>query len=394
MYIPGVVTQRTKYEHMKILVINSGSSSIKYQLISLPKKEVLCKGLVERIGEPKGRIYFKSQDYEFKRTFEIPDHQVGLEQIATLLLDDEKGILKAANEIKAVGHRVVHGGSVFTKTTLITEKVKEVIKSLFCLAPLHNPLNLMGIEVAEKVFPTAKQVAVFDTAFHQTIPEVAHRYAIPNKLYDEEHIRVYGFHGTSHQYISKRVIGVLGEKKSKIISVHLGNGSSITAIKNGKSIDTSLGFGTMNGLIMGSRSGDIDQSVILFLEQHLGYSSKEITNLLQKRSGMFGLTGLTDSRDIEDNAAKGDKMARLALAMSAYRVKKYIGSYVAAMNGLDALVFTAGIGENSDVVRKMICSDLDYLGIVLDNNKNILRSKDCRIIHSKKSKVKIFVIPK
>ncbi len=378
---------------MKILVINSGSSSIKYQLISLPDNEVLCKGIVERIGEEKGKIYFKSTAHEFKRILAIPDHHVGLEQIANLLLDEEKGVITTANEIEAVGHRVVHGGSVFTKTILITDEVKRVIRSLFSLAPLHNPPNLMGIEVAEKVFPNAKQVGVFDTAFHQSMPEVAHRYAIPNELYDKEHIRVYGFHGTSHQYVSKRAIQVLGEKKSKIISMHLGNGCSITAIKNGKSFDTSLGFGTMNGLIMGTRSGDIDQSVILFLEQHLGYTSKEITNLLQKRSGMLGLTGLTDLRDIEDNAAKGDKMARLALAMSAYRVKKYIGAYIAAMNGLDSLIFTAGIGENSDVVRKMICSNLDYLGIVMENNKNILRSKDCRSIHSKKSKVKIFVIP-
>jgi len=378
---------------MKILVINSGSSSIKYQLISLPDNEVLCRGIVERIGEKKGKIYFKSNTYEFEKILPISDHQIGLEQVANLLLDKEKGVLQSADEIVAVGHRVVHGGSVFTKTTLITDEVKKVIRSLFSLAPLHNPPNLMGIDVAEKVFSTAKQVAVFDTAFHQTMPEVAHRYAIPNELYDKEHIRVYGFHGTSHQYVSKRAIKVLGEKKSKIISMHLGNGCSITAIKNGKSIDTSLGFGTMNGLIMGTRSGEIDQSVVLFLEQHLGYSSKEITNLLQKRSGMYGLTGLTDLRDIEDAAAKGDKMARLALAMSAYRVKKYIGAYVAAMNGLDALIFTAGIGENSDVVRKMICSNLDYLGIVMENNKNILRSKDCRTIHSKKSKVKIFVIP-
>lgn len=359
----------------------------------MPNKKVLCSGIVERIGENKGKIYFKSENYEFKKLLAIPNHQIGLEEVARMLLDKEKGVLANANEIVAVGHRVVHGGSVFTKTTLISDEVKKVIRSLFSLAPLHNPPNLMGIEVAEKVFPTAKQVAVFDTAFHQTMPEVAHRYAIPNELYNKEHIRVYGFHGTSHQYVSRKAIKVLGEKKSKIISMHLGNGCSITAIKNGKSFDTSLGFGTMNGLIMGTRSGDIDQSVILYLEQHLGYSSKEITNLLQKRSGMLGLTGLTDLRDIEDAAAKGDKMSRLALAMSAYRVKKYIGAFTAAMNGLDAIIFTAGIGENSDVIRKMVCSDLDYLGISLDGNKNILRSKECRAIHNKNSKVKIFVIP-
>lgn len=378
---------------MKILVINSGSSSIKYQLISLPKKKVLCCGIVERIGEKKAKIYFKSDLHEFDKVLAISNHQIGLEQVASLLLDKEKGVIKRADQIIAVGHRVVHGGSVFTKTTLITDEIKKVIRSLFSLAPLHNPPNLMGIEVAEKVFPTAKQVAVFDTAFHQTMPEVSHRYAIPNEFYDKEHIRVYGFHGTSHQYVSKKAIEHLGEKNSKIISMHLGNGCSITAIKNGKSIDTSLGFGTMNGLIMGTRSGDIDQSVVLFLEQHLGYNSKEITNLLQKRSGMFGLTGHTDLRDIEDAAAKGDKMSRLALAMNAYRVKKYIGAYAASMNGIDALIFTAGIGENSDVIRKMVCSDLDYLGVSLDLHKNSLRSKDCRAIEGKKSKVKILVIP-
>jgi acetate kinase len=349
--------------------------------------------MVERIGEKKGKIHFKTDLFEFDKVQAIANHEDGLEQVASLLLDPEKGVLKSCDEIIAVGHRVVHGGSVFTKTTLITDETKKVIKSLFSLAPLHNPPNLMGIEVAEKVFPKAKQVAVFDTAFHQTMPEVSHRYAIPNELYDKEHIRVYGFHGTSHQYVSKKAISILGDKKSKIISLHLGNGCSITAIKNGKSIDTSLGFGTMNGLIMGTRSGDIDQSVIVFLEQHLGYTSKQITNLLQKESGMYGLTGFTDLRDIEDAAAKGDKMANLALAMSAYRVKKYIGAYTAAMNGLDALIFTAGIGENSDVVRKMICSDMDYLGIVLDQEKNALRSKDIRAIESKKSRVKIMVIP-
>ena len=378
---------------MKILVINSGSSSIKYQLIALPENQVLCKGLIERIGEENSIIHFKSDVHNFDETLPIPNHQIGLEKIASLLLDQDRGVLKSADEIKAVGHRVVHGGSVFAKTTLINTEVKKVIKSLFSIAPLHNPPNLMGIEVSEKVFSAAQQVAVFDTAFHQTIPEVAHRFAIPNELYDKEHIRVYGFHGTSHQYVSKKGMALLGKKQSKIISIHLGNGCSMTAIKDGKSVDTSLGFGTMNGLMMGTRSGDLDQSVVLFLEQHLGYSSEEITTLLQKKSGMLGITGMSDLRDIEAAAEKGEKLPQLALAMNAYRIKKYIGSFAAAMNGLDALIFTAGIGENSDVVRKMVCSDLDFLGISLDDDKNLIRSKKMRALESVSSKVKIWVIP-
>lgn len=378
---------------MKILVINSGSSSIKYQLIVLPEKKVLCKGLVERIGEKNSQIHFQSATYKTDVTRAIPTHQIGLEQIASFLFNPKNGVLKNADEIDAVGHRVVHGGSHFAKTTLVNQEVKKVINDLSSIAPLHNPPNLMGIEVAEKVFPNAQQVAVFDTAFHQTIPEIAHRYAIPNELYEKENIRVYGFHGTSHQYVSKQATNYLGKQPNKLISIHLGNGCSITAIKAGKSIDHSLGFGPINGLIMGTRSGDIDPAVLLFLEQNLGYSSKDITNLLQKESGMLGLTGRSDLRDIEEAAANGEKMPQLALAMTAYRIKKYIGSYAAIMNGVEALIFTAGIGENSDVIRKLVCTDLDFLGISLDIEKNSIRSKEIRAIESADSKVKILVIP-
>jgi len=378
---------------MKILVINSGSSSIKYQLILLPENKVLCKGLVERIGEENSQIHFQSESFKTDKTLDIPTHQIGLEQIASLLFNPENGALKNADEIGAVGHRVVHGGSIFAQTTLINDEVKKVIHDLSSIAPLHNPPNLMGIEVAEKVFPNAKQVAVFDTAFHQTIPEVAHRYAIPNELYEKENIRVYGFHGTSHQYVSKQATNYLGKKANKFISIHLGNGCSITAIKDGESLDHSLGFGPINGLIMGTRSGDIDPAVLLYLEQNLGYSSKDLSTLLQKKSGMLGLTGMSDLRDIEEAASKGEKMPKLALAMTAYRIKKYIGSYAVAMNGLDALIFTAGIGENSDVIRKLVCTDLDFLGISLDSEKNAIRSKEIRAIESSDSKVKILVIP-
>ncbi len=378
---------------MKILVINSGSSSIKYQLLQLPENKVLCKGLVERIGLSEGILSYDSDTQKIKKIMDIPNHSVGLEEVALLLLDPKIGVISNTDEISAVGHRVVHGGSKFTQTVKIDTQVKGVIKSLFSLAPLHNPANLMGIEVAEKVFPMAIQVAVFDTAFHQTMPPKAYRYAIPNEFYEKENIRVYGFHGTSHQYVSEQAIAHLGKPKSKIITVHLGNGCSITAIKDGKSIDHSLGFGPMNGLIMGTRSGDIDQSVVLYLIEKLGYTPEKVTNMLQKQSGMLGLTGMSDLRDIESAAVNGDEMAILALEMNAYRIKKYIGSYMAALNGCDALIFTAGIGENSDVVRSMVCSELEFLGIILDPEKNKGRKKVLTEIQANESTVKIIVIP-
>ena len=378
---------------MKILIINSGSSSIKFQLLAMPQGDVLAKGLVERIGFEDAAIHYKSNDFSTDLVLNIPNHQEGLKQVAALLLAKENGIIKTTNEIKAVGHRVVHGGSVFAKTVLITKAVKQTIQDLSFLAPLHNPANLIGIDVATHIFTKAKQIAVFDTAFHQSIPEVAHRYAIPNEFYEKEHIRVYGFHGTSHKYVSQEAIRFLNKKASKLISIHLGNGCSITAIQNGKSIDHSLGFGPMNGLIMGTRSGDIDQSVVLYLAQKLGYSLAEISDLLQKKSGMLGLTGMSDLRDIETAATNGDKMAKLALAMNTYRIKKYIGAYVASMNGVDALIFTAGIGENSTVIRKMVCEELDYLGIILDEVKNKNRFDTLSEIQSSNSKVKILVIP-
>lgn len=378
---------------MKILVINSGSSSIKYQLIEMPAKNVICSGMVERIGLENPMIHYKSDENEFDKVMHIPDHHIGLEKMTRLLLDKEIGVLKNVDEIDAVGHRVVHGGSSFSKTTLIDQDVKNKIKELFELAPLHNPPNYVGIEVAEKIFPKAKQIAVFDTAFHQSIPEEAYKYAIPNKFLEENQIRVYGFHGTSHKFVSEKAIEYLKKENSKIITIHLGNGCSITAIENGKSVDHSLGFGPMNGLIMGTRSGDVDQSVIFYLVKSLGYSIDEVNQILQKESGMFGLTGFSDLRDIEDAAEKGDKTCRVALEMNAYRIKKYIGSYVAAMNGLDAIVFTAGIGENSDVIRKLVCKDMEFFGLDLDLDKNSIRSKEIREINTPDSKTKILVIP-
>lgn len=378
---------------MKIVVINSGSSSIKFQLLEMPKGKVIAKGLIERVGFKDAVLHYKTKKISKRNILPILNHEQGLKEITNLLLDAEYGVIKTTDEIDAVGHRVVHGGNIFTKTTVINAAVKKEIKALSYLAPLHNPANLLGIEVAEKIFNKAIQIAVFDTAFHQTIPEKAHRYAIPNKFYDIDHIRVYGFHGTSHLYVSKKANVYLKKKNSKFITIHLGNGCSMTAVKNGKSRDHSLGFGPMNGLIMGTRSGDIDQSVVLYLAQKLNYSIDEIGNILQKKSGMLGLTGKSDLREIEQNAANGDKMAQLALEMNAYRIKKYIGAYTAVLNGLDAIVFTAGIGENSSLIRKMVCQNLSYLGIEIDENKNIVKSQKIREIQSKESKVKILVIP-
>lgn len=378
---------------MKILVINSGSSSIKFQLFEMPEKNVLATGMVERIGLNGSKIELKVNNEEFEEMREIQNHEEGLKMVANLLLEPSVGLLNDPNEIDAVGHRVVHGGSTFSQTVIINEEVKGKIKELFGLAPLHNPHNFKGIEVSEKIFKRATQIAVFDTAFHQSMPEEAFRYAIPEEFYLKHQIRTYGFHGTSHKYVSQKAISHLNAKESKIVTVHLGNGCSITAIKNGKSMDHSLGFGPMNGLVMGTRSGDIDQSVIFYLMDELGYSSAEVKRVLQEESGMLGLTGYSDLREIEMKAENGDKSCLLALQINAYRVKKYIGAYVAALNGIDALVFTAGIGENSDIMRRLICTDLNYLGIDLDLKKNDVRSKAIREIQHEKSSVKVMVIP-
>lgn len=377
---------------MKIVIINSGSSSIKYQLIEMPSSEVICSGMIDRIGLETSNLSYFTKNNKIEETLPISNHKIGLQKIARLLMDEKVGVIKTTLEIDAVGHRVVHGGSSFSNTVVINDEVKDRIKQLFELAPLHNPANFEGIVVAEEIFYTAKQVAVFDTAFHQTIPVLAHKYAVPNFLLTENKIRVYGFHGTSHKYVSEKAIDYL-EKSSKIITIHLGNGCSMTAVKDGKSIDTTLGFGPMNGLIMGTRSGDVDQSVIFYMVNSLGYSLSEVSTMLNKQSGMLGLTGFSDLRDIESNAQQGNRDCQLALDMNAYRIKKYIGSYVAALNGVDAIVFTAGIGENSSYIRKLVCTDMEYFGIELDEAKNEIRSKEIREINLSQSKTKILVIP-
>jgi acetate kinase len=378
---------------MKVLVINSGSSSIKYQLFNMPEEEVICSGLVERIGLANPEIHYKSANHKIDEVCDIPNHKVGLEKVVNFLLDDKVGVIKSTSEIQAVGHRVVHGGSTFSNTVVIDEVVKDKIKQLFSLAPLHNPANLEGIVEAEAMFPEAKQIAVFDTAFHQTMPVEAYKYSIPNKFLTENKIRKYGFHGTSHKYVSEKAIEYLGLEKSNIITIHLGNGGSMTAVKDGKSINTTLGFGPVTGLIMGTRSGDIDHSIVFHLVNNLGYKLDEVNDILQKQSGMAGLTGYSDLRDIESEAAKGNEDCQLALDMSAYRVKQYIGAYTAAMNGLDAIVFTAGIGENSILIRKMVCANMDFFGIEIDEEKNNIRAKELTEIQSDKAKIKILVIP-
>lgn len=376
-----------------ILVINSGSSSLKFQLIQMPDEKILASGQVERIGQDPAKIKYSSDKHSVSEEKHIKDHSVALKSITDMLMDPEKGVIEDASEIPAIGHRIVHGGEDFTETTLIDEEVKSTIKKLFSLAPLHNPPNYKGIEIAEEVFPDAKQVGVFDTTFHRTIPEKAARFAIPDELYKKEKIQLYGFHGISHKYVSGRAIEHLEKEDSKIISLHLGNGCSMTAIRNGKSIDHSMGFGPVTGLIMGTRSGDIDQSVIFYMIDKLGYSTGEVGKILQNKSGLLGLTGYSDMRDIQDGYKNGDEKCILALEMTAYRIQKYIGAYATAMQGLDALVFTAGIGEKSFILRELICKDLDFLGIKLDKEKNNEQLEEMREVSAEDSKVKILVIP-
>jgi|TARA_B110000977_G_scaffold108345_1_gene141039 acetate kinase len=379
---------------MNILVLNAGSSSLKYQLIEMPSQTVKCIGLIEKIGTEQAIFSYEKNGVKKTKKLSILNHTVGLKKIAATLLDPKTGVIQTVDEIKAIGHRVVHGGNKFSKTIVVDKEVKKSIRSLFDLAPLHNPVNLAGIEIAETIFTSAKQIAVFDTAFHQTMPKEAYQYAIKNSYLQTHKIRAYGFHGTSHKYVSEKAIAYLGAKSSKkIISIHLGNGCSMSAIKNGKSIENSMGFAPMNGLIMGTRSGDIDPSVIFYMMNSLNKSKREVYNLLNQESGMLGLTGDADLREILEKAAKGNEECKNALNLAGYRIRKFIGSYTAILNGLDAIIFTAGIGENSAEMRKLACENLDFLGIHLASEKNNLHAKEIREIQSLNSKVKILVIP-
>ena len=382
---------------MNIFVVNSGSSSIKYQFFKMPDERPICTGLVERIGLEGSLITYKliakGEEKIISRRLELPDHESGLKEVAQMLTDPEIGVIHNPQEIEAVGHRVVHGGESFASTTVITPEVKSEIKKLFSLAPLHNPANYLGIEVSEKIFTKAKQIAVFDTAFHQTLPEKAYKYAIPRSFYKEHGIRVYGFHGTSHKYVSKKASEYLQNPLVKLITVHLGNGCSMTAVDAGKSMDTSMGFGPLNGLVMGTRSGDVDPFIIFHLVNQLGYSLDQVNNVLNKQSGMLGLTGFSDMRDVTKAIAEGNEEAELAYKIYAYRIKKYIGAYAAILNGLDAIVFTGGVGENDINVRRLVCADMDFLGIKLDEERNRIRSNEVREINETSSRVKVLVIP-
>lgn len=362
----------------------------------MPGQLPVCSGLVERIGMADAQISHKTflngVEKLIKETGNIPTHEAGLLRVAQLLTTGENAVIKDPAEIDVVGHRVVHGGENFKATTIINTAIKEKIKELFSLAPLHNPANYLGIEVAEKIFSRATQVAVFDTAFHQSMPAEAFRYAIPQKFYTDHRIRAYGFHGTSHKYVSRQATEYLHKPNAKLITIHLGNGCSITAVDTEKSLDTTMGFGPLSGLVMGTRAGDIDASIIFHLTEQLGYTLKEVNELLNKNSGMLGLTGFSDMRDVNKAAEAGDADAALSIAMYTYRIKKYIGAYAAVLNGLDAIVFTAGVGENAVNIREAVCTNMQYLGINLDSEKNSHTSGPLCEVNTAASPVKILVI--
>lgn len=383
---------------MKILVVNSGSSSIKYCLFDMADESLLAKGLVERIGIRGSLLnHYPAGRDPLKKEISIPDHRMGIELVIDALLNNEYGVIKDITEITAVGHRVVHGGEKYSGSVLITEDVMKTLNEFIELAPLHNPPNILGIKVCQELLPATPQIGVFDTAFHQTIPEHAFLYGLPYTYYEKYRIRRYGFHGTSHKYVAQRAAEVLGKdiKKLKIITCHLGNGSSITAVKEGKSIDTSLGFGTISGLIMGTRCGDIDPAIIPYLMEKESLNFEEMNNILYRKSGFMGLSeGISsDMRDMEEQALAGNQRAQRTLNVLFYGLKKYIGAYTAAMNGLDILVFTAGIGENAPQLRKTVCQDLSFFGIYIDNTKNDgLRGKEA-VISTPDSRVAVLVIP-
>lgn len=385
---------------MKILVLNAGSSSLKYQLFELPDKRALASGLIEKIGEQHSTINYtihrtETDEETLKLQEKIPDHRKALEKLAELLLDKKFAVVQHQNEIKMVGHRVVHGGERFSQPTVIDEDTLQVLRDLSYLAPLHNPANILGIEVAMKVFEEAKQVAVFDTAFHQSMPDYAYRYAIPNELYKEHGIRAYGFHGSSHQFVSREAASFLGFELAKFnaITIHLGNGCSMTAVKEGKSVDTSMGLTPLAGLIMGTRSGDIDPAMVLFMAHSLNMELSEIDAILNRKSGLKGLTGDNDLRGIISRYEENDPEARLAIEMYVYRIRKYIGQYAVALGRLDAIIFTAGVGENSTLIREKVCDNLQILNIELDKDKNLDRTKETRAIQRDNSGVAVLVVP-
>lgn len=382
---------------MNILVINCGSSSLKFQLIDSKSEQVIAKGLCERIGIEGSRIVYQKPGMDKKITqAPMEDHKVAIRMVIDALTDEETGVVSSLSEIGAVGHRIVHGGEKFAASTLIDDEVIAAIEACSELAPLHNPANLIGIRACAELMPGTPMAAVFDTAFHQTMPEEAYLYGIPYSYYEKDKIRRYGFHGTSHSYVSKRAAQVLGEDitKLKLIVCHLGNGASVSAVKYGKSVDTSMGLTPLEGLIMGTRSGDIDPAIIEFIAHKEGKTLEEIMKILNKESGVLGVSGglSSDFRDLEDSYLAGKPEGTRAMKTFAYRVAKYIGAYTAAMNGVDGICFTAGLGENSALVRSMICEYLGYLGVKLDQEQNKKRGEDL-VISTADSNTKILVIP-
>ncbi len=381
---------------MRVLVINSGSSSLKYQLFDMEDESVLCSGIVERIKLDGSRLVHKVGAKRYTYETPVNDHKMALKIVLNTLTDAEKGVIKSMDEIDAVGHRVVHGGETFSGSVLIEEKVMKALEDNVELAPLHNPPNIMGIVAAKELLPNVPHVGVFDTAFHQSLPRKAYYYAIPMKYYTKYKIRRYGFHGTSHFYVSRRAAEMLGKpvEDLKIITCHIGNGASIAAVKYGKSVDTSMGFTPLEGLIMGTRCGDMDPAIVSFLQEKEHLSAEEINDILNKKSGVYGITNefSSDMRDIEEAAENGNELAKVALEMYDYRIAKYVGAYAAAMNGVDAIVFTAGVGENSPYTRKDVCSYLEFLGLKIDDKRNDVYGKEA-FITTDESKVKVLVVP-
>jgi acetate kinase len=382
---------------MKVLVINAGSSSLKYQLYNMENETVLASGRVERIGmdssivthEPPGKP-------DVTQVSEILDHITAVKKVIDMLTHPEHGVVASMEEIDAVGHRIVHGGEVFKNSALVTADVKQEIRKLFDLAPLHNPAHMMGINAVESNMPNVPQVVVFDTAFHQTMPNTSYLYPIPKVLYRRHKVRRYGFHGTSHLYVSQQAAKYLGKplESLKMISCHIGNGASATAIMDGKSYDTSMGMTPLEGLMMGTRSGDLDPAIVPFVMNKEDLTLNEVNSMLNKHSGMLAISGISsDMREIVEAMGEGDANAKLAFDMYTYRVRKYIGAYAAAMNGVDVILFTAGVGENSNVLRKAVCEGISFLGVELDEERNNIRSKEVREISTDASRVKVLVVP-
>ena len=380
---------------MKVLVVNCGSSSIKYQLINMENESVMAKGYLEKIGLPDSFLTHTVNGEKRKIEEPINNHEEGIKLVLAQLTHPEYGVISSLDEIGAVGHRVVHGGEKFSSSVLIDDAVMEAMKECIPLAPLHNPAGITGIEACKKVLPNVPMVGVFDTAFHQTLPEKAYIYAIPYEYYEKYGIRKYGFHGTSHRFVSKRVAEVMNKpiEDLKIITCHLGQGASLCAVDGGKSVDTSMGFTPLDGVVMGTRCGSIDASAVTFVAKKLGLSPSEMSDYLNKKSGFLGVSGISsDNREISAATEQGDERAKLTTDMLCYSIKKYIGSYMAVMNGADAIIFTGGIGENATEVRLSVCSDMEFFGIKIDPEKNKVRGKLAKI-STDDSKIQVWVVP-